>query len=65
MADRNEAVRVVVRVRPLSEKEKQDGRKMCVALGRREGAGVPPPARLTHALAAASARPSPSPRAGW
>jgi hypothetical protein len=26
--DRNEAVRVVVRIRPLSEKERQDGRKL-------------------------------------
>lgn len=30
MVDRNESVRVIVRIRPLSEKEKQDGRKMYV-----------------------------------
>jgi len=30
--DRNESVRVIVRIRPLSEKEKQDGRKMYVVI---------------------------------
>ncbi len=39
MVDRNESVRVIVRIRPLSEKEKQDGRKM-VVIAERERAEI-------------------------